>query len=553
VLQGANAGDYAGHSVSGAGDINGDGIADVIIGTYDRFPSGHHASYVVFGRDAAGDGAFPKTIELSALNGSNGFAIDGVKIDDHTGQSVSRAGDVNGDGIDDLLIGAHWANGGSGATYVVFGRDTVVGPDFPAVVDLSTLDGSSGFALNSARSGEESGWSVSGAGDVNADGIADLLIGAPAYSGSSGETYVVYGRRPTAFDQHRVQCLGGIDSNATNHLAAVTPDGQATVKDLTGALVSRFAFSDIKQVVDVELMPDVNGNGAPELVALGADSVSVEVRDSLTGAKVSSVSFEPALAPIDLELVDDRNGNAIPELANLARASAVKVQIHDALTGQSIKTVGFNNYYTPMDLTVYPDTTGNGAPELAVLGNHVNSGNSDRIELRDLDTGKLVKHIWLGRNWKVLQQTRVADLNGNGADEAAVLRTHSNGAVNVILRDTKSGASLGSMGFDRNYPPKKLLTLPDINGNGSDEVVVFAGRFNDANQKAQIQDSKTRATIRAVFFDRQFIGQDIVTCPDMNGNGSGELAVLGQRKSDGKLRAIVKDARTGKLIGAVDF
>jgi hypothetical protein len=251
--------------------------------------------------------------------------------------------------------------------------------------------------------------------------------------------------------------------------------------------------------------------------------------------------------------VNDQNGNGIPELANLARNGSVKVQVKDGLTSQSINNVVFNKYYLPRDLTVYPDINGNGAPELGVLQDHPDLGRSDRIELRDLTTGKPIRNIWLGRNWNVLQQARVGDLNGNAADEAAVLRVNGAGAVNVMLRDTQTGANLGSTGFDRNYPPKKLLTLPDLNGNGSEELVVFGTRFDEANQKAQIKDAKTKALIGAVYFDRNFVGQDIATCPDLNGNGSGDLVLLGQRKSDGKLRAIVKDAATGKLIGTVDF
>ena len=101
TIQGAAAYDLSGCSVSGAGDVNGDGIDDLIIGAPYR-PNGRDyagASYVVFGSDQG----FPATIDLAS---DADLIIQGAAADDHSGFSVSGAGDVNGDGIDDLIIGA---------------------------------------------------------------------------------------------------------------------------------------------------------------------------------------------------------------------------------------------------------------------------------------------------------------------------------------------------------------------------------------------------------------------------------------------------------------
>jgi len=91
---------------------------------------------------------FGPTFDLSTLNGSNGFAINGIAVNDQSGWSVSSAGDVNGDGFDDLIIGARYAdpNGISyaGQSYVVFGSNSGFGASF----NLSTLNGSNGFAIN---------------------------------------------------------------------------------------------------------------------------------------------------------------------------------------------------------------------------------------------------------------------------------------------------------------------------------------------------------------------------------------------------------------------
>ncbi len=140
---------------------------------------------------------FPAIIELSALDGSNGFRLDGESAGDLSGRSVSAAGDINGDGIDDLIIGADFAdpNGiNSGRSYVVFGKTTA----FTSLLQLSSLDGSNGFKLDGEAMIDSSGRSVSAAGDINGDGIDDLIVGSPfadPNGNSSGRSYVVFGQR----------------------------------------------------------------------------------------------------------------------------------------------------------------------------------------------------------------------------------------------------------------------------------------------------------------------------------------------------------------------
>jgi len=144
------------------------------------------------------DGIFAALLELSGLNGSNGFVLGGIDAGDESGRSVSTAGDVNGDGIDDLIIGAPYAdsngNTRAGESYVVFGSSA----GFSSSLDLSSLNGSNGFVLRGIGPRDLSGGSVSAAGDVNGDGIDDLIIGArgAALNGNSaaGESYVVFGR-----------------------------------------------------------------------------------------------------------------------------------------------------------------------------------------------------------------------------------------------------------------------------------------------------------------------------------------------------------------------
>ena len=116
-INGEKAGDYSGRSVASAGDINGDGFSDIVIGASSAKPNGRNsgASYVVFGK-ASG---FAANLQLSALDDTNGFQINGERAT-FTGGSVAGAGDVNGDGFSDLIVGAPGADPNhinSGASY----------------------------------------------------------------------------------------------------------------------------------------------------------------------------------------------------------------------------------------------------------------------------------------------------------------------------------------------------------------------------------------------------------------------------------------------------
>ncbi len=177
-----------GFRISGIGDFNGDQISDFIYTS--RKPisddsSGVGEYYVIFGRE----GGFPEGFDRNYADGVRGFRIEGSVFN-----SISGAGDINGDGFDDIALGDTYAYDDYGAVWIVFGKETPLGSQ---VINVSNMELNDGIRIYGAQQNAATGV-VSGIGDYDGDGIDDILISASKYDynalSDSGTCYIINGK-----------------------------------------------------------------------------------------------------------------------------------------------------------------------------------------------------------------------------------------------------------------------------------------------------------------------------------------------------------------------
>ena len=434
-IEGEN-GKPAGASVSAAGDVNGDGIGDLIVGAGRHGGDGPEvgAAYVVFGR---ADG-FTSPVDLDDVAaGIGGFKIVGENPYDHAGCSVSAAGDVNGDGFDDVIVGSYtnYYDDPFSFAYVVFGSSD--GPTSP--VDLAEIAaGRGGFRIQGYSQGDF-GRGVSDAGDINDDGIDDLLVAETRF----GRTYVIFGR------------AAGFDTSV----------------DLDDIVAGRGGFT-IGAGTAMSAAGDINGDGIDDIVI--GDPFALNPCDVYDEAGAAHVVFGRAdgfTSPIDLHAIATGQGGFLIDGERGTYFAGASVSGAGDVNGDGLDDVVLGSLYRDLDSTgeVY-----------VVFGRKDDFARP--VDLGDIAAGrggfKIVEEHPLDYLGRVVSDAGdvnadgVGDLIvGGGGDAYVIFGSRSGFASPVELGDIAAGRG----GFKVQGAGYSVSAAGDVNADGIDDLIVTDG------------------------------------------------------------------------------
>ena len=471
LISGDDSSDYLGFSVSGLGDVNGDGFADFIVGAYRADSSGRTDSgeaYVFFGKASGLPSDFNLNLDVGAngipdlLENGGGFRISGDASYDNLGYSVSSAGDVNGDGLADILVGAYLADttaGGydAGETYVIFGSRSLLGNyDLSADAGLiagsnasngvpDVLEGGRGLRINGVANYDHSGWSVRSAGDFNGDGFDDLIIGAD-YGDSLvatdvGESYLIYGKAsglPANLDLATDSgILGG--SIANNDIPDYLETGG-------GIRISGDDVSD-HSGYSVSSAGDINGDGFADLL-IGA--LYPDTTGGTDAGEVYLIFGKASGLQVDFNLNDD-TGSLAGSIASNA--------IPDALEGgRGIRFSGDDAYdYLGYALAAGGDFNGDGFDDFLLSAYAADPAGGG-------DAGEVYLIFGKASGW-----TQEINLNNdNGSLPGSV---SANGVADFL----DAGGGFRLLGDDNSdYTGVSVSSAGDVNGDGLDDLIVGA-------------------------------------------------------------------------------
>ncbi|HEX6428066.1 MAG TPA: integrin alpha, partial [Niastella sp.] len=576
-----------GRSVAGAGDVNGDGYNDVIVGAYQysNGETGEGAAFVYHG-------------SATGINTTAAVMVESNQADARMGFSVSGAGDVNSDGYNDVIVGAYLYNNGQvdeGAAFVYHGSATGVNTTIVTTIESNQADAYLGY-------------SVSSAGDVNGDGYGDLIVGASQYDNgqlNEGAAFVYHGSatgiNPTAaimVESNQVSAYMGrsvasagdvnsdgysdvivganqYDNGQTNEGAAFVYHGSATGINPTAAVMVESNQADARLGASVASAGDVNSDGYSDVI-VGAnqydngqatEGAAFIYHGSAAGINATAITMMEcnqagARMGVSVACAGDVNGDGYSDVivgANLydngQTDEGAAFVYHGSARGINANTTALVesnqvNAYLGCSVASAGDVNGDGYSDVIVGASLYDNGQTDEgaaFVYHGSATGiSTAAAAVVESNLVNAQMGRsvsgAGDVNGDGysdvivgahlfyngvADEGAVFVYHGsatgiNTTAVTTIESNQGGAYLGY----------SVASAGDVNGDGYSDVIVGAYLYdnNEVDEGAAFIYHGSATGISTTAASRvesnqyyAHMGYSVASAGDVNGDGYSDV------------------------------
>ena len=257
--------------------------------------------------------------------------------------------------------------------------------------------------------------------------------------------------------------------------------------------------------------------------------------------------------PVGMSVVPDYNASGFPEVAVLGSeygTDAVRVQIRDADTGGFLDNVFLGTQSIAKGLVSLTDTSGNGVPEFGILG--VLKGNNQvRSQIWDADTAAFQTNVWFGNVYQPHSMITMPDINSNGSEEIVAVGVDPNTQnIRVQVRDSSTAGILYNFWLGSVNEAVDIKLINDINSDGVSDLAVLL-KTPAGTGRVRVQSGSDGAFIRNLFYSVVESPVGLAVMPDYSGNGFDELAVLGENV--GIRHVQVLDTSTGSQVNRMDF